>query len=106
MKQIFNAEAKGTLVPTLYYGGIVKDDGEFKLEWNDPKSGQTLVTEEDLRALEESSRNALGEVETGSEDWEYQRNVHYSAEYGLERLQQFKLAENLNLTTPLRPVVR
>lgn len=108
MRQYFkNCACPITTPPvTFYCGDIINDNGEFKLEWNnDPDKGYSLLTEEDLTAKEKSSRIALNP--TGDRDeWLKQRNINYSAEYGLARLQEFKKKNNINLKLPYSPVVK
>lgn len=108
MKNTYNEAVSGILPPDFYYGDIVEADGVFKLEWHDPVAGTTsLLTEEDLRAKEEESRLSLcrSDNPVGSEGWKIQRNINYSAEYGLEALQRHKLSLSRPLETSFRPVV-
>lgn len=107
MKNEFSEKAHATVRPDFYHGNVVEDNGVFKIEWNDPQTGFCLLNEQDLREREESSRMALTSSlsKVGSEEWKRQRNINYSAEYGLEKLQRHKIAHNKALDTPLRPVV-
>ncbi len=107
MKNDFSPKAQGITRPDFFHGQVVENNGTFKIEWNDPRSGSCLLNEQELRAREESSRMALtGNLShADSEEWQYQRNVNYSAEYGLEKLQRHKIAYDKALDTPLRPVI-
>lgn len=108
MKKIYNDAVSDILPPDFYYGAIVEDKGVFKLEWRDPGTGAvSLLTEADLRAKEEESRLSLcrGDNPVGGEGWKIQRNINYSAEYGLETLQSHKLARSRPLETSFRPVI-
>ena len=106
MKNIF--EQTGYTLPDFYFGNIIEDRGILKLEWNDPQEGFQLLTEQDLLQKEKDSRCALGTVNApiGSSSWHRQRNIHYSAEYGLEKLQSYKQQRQLPLETPFRPVIK
>lgn len=97
MKQSFQNALDNTPDVTFYHGAIVHDFGEWKLEWNDPQEGVSLLTETDLLQKEEESRMKL-DPNGDRNEWIRQRNINYSAEYGLAKLQAFKM----NLGAPLQ----
>jgi len=108
MKTVFKDAGYGLETPDFYFGEVVEDNGELKLEWNDPNTGAvTLLTETGLRLKEEESRLALflPENTPGTASWKIQRNTNYSAEYGLAALQEHKRSLGKPLETGFRPVI-
>lgn len=97
---------------TWYIGDVVEDNGELKLEWTDPKHGRFLYTEENLAEFERSSRDMLiNRHEEVEPEWTIEaharwRDLHYNAEYGLEKLQLEKRERGIALNLDFRPVVR
>lgn len=105
MKQDFSKARKNIPPVTFYDGDVVMDQGEAKIEWFDPAAGFFLMTEKELEQKEAESRSKLG---TGSNSacWTRQRNIHYSAERGLDKIQRYKLQAEMKLDTARAPVIR
>lgn len=105
MKQSFQTVHDNTPEVTFYHGVIVNDSGEWKLEWNDPQEGTSLLTEDNLIKKEEESRMKL-DPNGNHDEWIRQRNINYSAEYGLAKLQDFKIKRSVPLQHRYKPVIR
>lgn len=96
--------------PIWMLGDVVQDaDGEYKLEWNCPKRGKFLKTEEALAMHLRSSEDMLihrhksVEPEWTLEVWAKWRDIALNAERGLQKLQRYKNENNITLSTPFRP---
>ena len=96
--------------PIWMLGDVVEDaDGEFKLEWHDPKYGTLLKTEEalamHLRSSEDMLMNRHETVEPvwTLEVWAKWRDLALNSERGLQKLQRYKNEKNIALTTPFLP---
>jgi len=102
---------ESVLPPVKWFlGDMVQDtDGVHKLEWNDPKRGTSLKTEEQLIFLEERSRDMLiqrhiaVEPEWTTDVWAKWRDLNINAERGLQKLQQEKQYADVPLSTPFKP---
>jgi hypothetical protein len=103
MKSIYNQNS--TPKVEFFFGNISVKKDVILLEWNDPIKGFSLVNEQALRKLEEESRLAL-DPQGDYDFWIYNRNKNYSAEYGLEKLQNYKIKNQIKTDIPLRPVIR
>ena len=110
MKNIFYDKAHedmpthGKLPVTFYFGDIVKENGEIKLEWNDPIDGKALLTVEEIKEKDDSSRMKLGDKDhpIGGDAWKIQRNINYSAEYGLKKIKDFEFKLSVIRGTSVR----
>ena len=112
MSDTFNQNATGNqaIAPVnFWFGGIIEDNGELKLEWTDQGDGETrLLDESDLVNIEHETRMALISCADNLNHVQKTqfRNMHYSAEYGLVKLQQAKQDAGKRLTTPFKHIVR
>ena len=104
MKNNFRQFVENTPPVTFFHGNIAEDNGEYKVAWHDPRDGFRLLDEKDLVAKEKDSRKKLDPAGDRNE-WIYQRNTNYSAERGLQKLQDFKQKHNIALTTRYRMVI-
>lgn len=93
-----------------FLGDVVQDaDGEYKIEWNDPKRGLTLKNETALAMHKRSAEDMLihrhesVEPQWTHEVWAKWRDIAINAERGLLRLQNFKRENEIALTTPYQP---
>lgn len=105
MQKNFNNARNNTPAVTFYDGDIVMDNGEAKIEWFDPIEGFSLQTEEQLVQKENDSRSKL-DPNGDKAAWIRHRNINYSAERGLDKIQNHKLQSNIKLKTQARPLVR
>lgn len=105
MRKNFNNAQNNVPAVTFYDGDVVMDNGEARLEWFDPIEGFSLQSEDQLAKKEDDSRSKL-DPNGDKAAWIRQRNINYSAERGLDKIQSYKLQANIKLNTSPRPLIR
>jgi hypothetical protein len=107
-----DCEQPDGLPPVRWFiGDVVACKGKLKLEWNERAGKTAHYNEKQLAMRERSARNMLVHRHEAVEPvWDNAaharwRDIHYNAEYGLQKLQLAKQVNHIDLDLPFRPVV-